>query len=63
MRTARLNLFGWVFFATDGVLPDGPLRVERPLRGVYTGLGGTIFFGKIIPANGRADAGYFTWTS
>jgi len=24
-------------------LPDGPLRVGRPLRGVYTGLAGTIF--------------------
>jgi len=42
----------------------GPLRVGRPLHGVYTGLAGMIFIGptvgrrRTIPANGRANAVY-----
>jgi hypothetical protein len=47
----------------------GPLRVARPLRGVYTGLAVMIFLvlslvgRKIIPTNGRAMRAYFTETS
>jgi len=45
----------------------GPLRVERPLRGVYTGLEGIIFFGptvgREINVPARADAVYVTQTS
>jgi hypothetical protein len=35
----------------DNVLPDGPVARGRPLRGVCTGLGDSIFLG---PAVGRA---------
>ena len=47
----------------------GPLRVARPLRGVYTGLGGMVVFGpavgrgSMILANGQAKDVRVTQTS